>query len=61
MLAVGDLYQLPPVKSRNVFEWASNPKIAADIATPIWHKFKHHELTQFMRQKDAEFAKILNS
>ena len=39
---------------------ASNPKIAADITTPIWHKFKHHELTQVMRQKDAEFAKILN-
>ena len=60
VLAVDDLYQLPLVKSRNVFKRMKNPKIAPDIVMPIWQKFKLHELTQVMRQKDREFAEILN-
>ena len=37
-----------------------NPKIASDIVMSIWQKVKLHELTQVMRQKDREFAEILN-
>ena len=59
-LAVGDLYQLPPVRARCIFDRSKNPKVAGDIATPIWYNFQLHELTQIMRQKDADFADILN-
>ena len=61
ILAVGDLYQLPPVGGRPVFSHGTVMK-PADFAPNIWDKFKFHELKQVMRQKDDwEFAMLLNS
>ena len=40
VLAVGDLYQLPSVKAKCIFDHPSDPKIASDIATPIWYKIQ---------------------
>ena len=48
------------MKAKCIFDHPLDPKIASDIATPIWYKFKLHELTQVMHQKDSKFAEILN-
>ena len=57
IIAVGDLYQLPPVAERWIFD---EMKIA--LATNLWKKhFTLFELTEIMRQKDdLEFAEMLN-
>ena len=54
ILAVGDFYQLPPVKA--------GPPICVPNCCDLWmHNFKYVELTEIMRQKDdAEFAALLN-
>jgi len=59
ILAVGDLYQLQPVKQRYIFEPPSN--INAQLCGSLWENFKLHELTTIMRQKeDLTFAQLLN-
>ena len=60
ILAVGDLYQLPPVKSCPIYKRPSVIREPGDLAPLPWHDFELHELTQSMRQKDIEFAKVLN-
>lgn len=57
-IAVGDLYQLPPIKRKPVF---------TDFKTELrnlyhpWHVFTMMELTDIMRQKgDQQFAELLN-
>jgi len=60
VLAVGDLYQLPPVCGMPVFSrgMIRNP---SDMAPLLWDKFVFHELKTVMRQKDDyEFAMLLN-
>ena len=59
MLLVGDLYQLPPVMQRPIFQ---TPKIKepGDLAPSPWQTFVLHELTEIMRQKDISFSKLLN-
>lgn len=57
ILAVGDLYQLPPVKGAFPFMPYDGP---LRFNEPIWHKFYLHELVTIMRQKDREFAELLN-
>ena len=59
MIAVGDLYQLPPVGKAYVFDHPDDSY--AKLQDPLWYQFQLAELTQIMRQKDdAVFAQLLN-
>ena len=60
VLAVGDLYQLPPVGQCPIY---ISPHIAHtldDFAPNGWENMKLHELTEIMQQKDIHFAQNLN-
>ena len=58
VIAVGDLYQLPPIKKKAVFD---NFKIEAHNLCHPWSVFKMIELTEIMRQKnDKAFTELLN-
>ena len=58
ILAVGDFYQLPPIRSATVF---SNYKNDAFNLYHPWHVFKMTELKQIMRQRDdLAFTELLN-
>ena len=58
IIAVGDLYQLPPIRRKPIFENYKNSVF--NIYHP-WHIFRMIELTQIMRQKDDQpFAELLN-
>lgn len=57
-IAVGDLYQLPPIRKRAVFENFKNDTF--NLCHP-WNAFKMIELTEIMRQKDDKpFTELLN-
>ena len=57
-IAVGDLYQLPPIRRRAVFENYKN--YTFNLCHP-WSAFKMIELTEIMRQKDDKpFTELLN-
>ena len=57
-IAVGDLYQLPPIRRRAVFENYKNDTF--NLCHP-WNAFKMIELTEIMRQKDDQpFTELLN-
>jgi len=59
ILAVGDLYQLPPVRQRSVFSVSRDAM--CQLQGYIWQlSFKLVEQTQNMRQRDSGFADILN-
>ena len=51
IIAVGDFYQLKPVKGQSIFEdYREN---YGPLATNLWNEnFKIYELTEIMRQKD---------
>ncbi len=58
VIAVGDLYQLPPIKKKAVFD---NFKIEAHNLCHPWIDDKMFELTEIMRQKnDKAFTELLN-
>ena len=62
ILAVGDLYQLAPVMQRQIFcRNYSDAGCPSDLAPMIWDRFLFHELTQVMRQRNSQFAEMLNS
>ena len=54
ILAVGDFYQLPPVKAKSLYQ--------PNVSTDLWNdKFVKVELTEIIRQKeDKNFAEVLN-
>lgn len=57
-IAVGDLYQLPPIRRRAMFEIYKNDTF--NLFHP-WSTFKMIELTEIMRQKDDQpFTGLLN-
>lgn len=60
ILAVGDMYQLPPVHQRFIFQPPNN--LYAALTPSLWSThFKYMELTQIMRQSDDKtFSEILN-
>ena len=59
VIAVGDFYQLKPVKNSFVFEFPNDGY--ATLHDPLWYQFQFTELTQIMRQKDDKrFAELLN-
>ena len=58
IIAVGDLYQLPPIENKPVFD---NFKIEAHNVFYPWSVFKMIELTQIMRQEDDKaFTELLD-
>ena len=59
IITVGDLFQLKPVFDHWIFE---NSKDGYNsLATNTWQQyFQMFELSQIMRQKDKEFAEMLN-
>ena len=60
VLAVGDLYQLPPVAHSPIYMSPQTVHTLNDIAPNGWEQMQLHELTQSMRQKDMKFVKCLN-
>ena len=59
VLAVGDLYQLPPVLQANIYDPVRSP--LANLHGSLWKdNFQLHELDEVMRQKnDKTFAELL--
>lgn len=58
ILAVGDLYQHPPIRRKPVFEDYKND--AFNLSHP-WNLFKMIEFTEIMRQKnDQKFTQLFN-
>ena len=58
LIAVGDFYQLPPIKAKPVFAPFKND--CFNICHP-WREFQMTELDQIMRQQgDNSFTKLLN-
>ena len=58
IIAVGDLYQLPPIRQKPIFADYKND--ALNLCHP-WHCFKMIELDEIMRQKgDLKFTELLN-
>ena len=60
VLAVGVLYQLPPVAHHPIYVSPQTVHTLNDIAPNGWEQMQLHELTQSMRQKDMKFVKCLN-
>jgi hypothetical protein len=58
IIAVGDLYQLPPIKKKAIFD---DYKIETHNRCHPWRIFKMVELTDIIRQKnDKAFTELLN-
>ena len=60
VLAVGDLYQLPPVTHSPIYMSPQTVHTLNDIAPNGWEQMQLHVLTQSMRKKDMKFVKCLN-
>ena len=60
VLAVGDLYQLPPVGQCPIYISPHTAHTLDDFAPNGWEDMKLHELTEIMQQKDIHFAQNLN-
>jgi hypothetical protein len=59
LLAFGDLYQLPPVCQKFIFQPPSDEY--AQLCVQLWDNFKLFELTEVLRQQDdAPFANLLS-
>ena len=51
VLAVGDLYQIPPAAHCPIYMSPQTAHTLNDIALNGWEKMQIHELSQSMRQK----------
>ena len=60
VLAVGDLYQLPPAGQSTIYISPHTAHTLDDFAPNGWEDMKLHELTEIMRQKDVHFAQNPN-
>ena len=60
VLAVGDLYHLPPVGQSPIYILTHTAHTLDDFAPNGWEDMKLHELTEIMWQKDVDFAQNLN-
>ena len=60
VLAVGDLYQLPPVDQSSIYISPHTAHTLDDFAPNGWEDMKLHECTEIMRQKDVHFVQNLN-
>ena len=61
VLAVGDLYQLPPVGQQPIYMLPQKINCLNNFAPNGWDDMQLHELTQTMQQKDLFFAECLNT
>ena len=59
-LAVGDLYQLPPVGQCPIYMSPQTVHTLNDISPNGLEKMQLHELTESMRQEDMKFVNSLN-
>ena len=60
ILVLADFYQLPPVKSRRVYEHFQGRNEILNMSL-LWRKFEFVELTEVMRQRgDTTFIELLN-
>lgn len=63
MIFVGDLLQLPPVRAQPIYRSVVENKEEADITDYyrdlLWRSVRFFELKQVVRQKDAQYIKIL--
>ena len=63
IIAVGDLYQLPPLKDKKIYDipgsnYDPNP---ISLHGSLWQEnFNFHELKHIVRQKDQHFAQLFN-
>ena len=60
VLAVSNLYQLPPVGQCPIYMSPQIVHMLNDSAPNGWEKMQLHELTQSMTQKDMKFVNCLN-
>ena len=61
ILAIGDLYQLPPVNAKAVYAYTFDfTQTMGYLSTDIWRFFKLLEQTQVMHQTDKYFIETLN-
>ena len=63
IIAVGDLYQLPPLKDKKIYDAPGNKYDPTPISLhqSLWQEnFTFYELKQIVRQKDQFFAQLLN-
>ena len=63
IIAVGDLYQLPPLKDKKIYDVPGSNYDPNPICLhgSLWQEnFKFHELKHIVRQKDQQFAQLLN-
>ena len=61
VLAVDDLYQLPPVQQCPIYKKPCVIQKPGDLVPLLWHVFLTHDLDQVLRQKDSDFATALNN
>ena len=61
VLAVGDLYQLPPVGQSPIYISTHTAHTLDDFVPNGWEDMMLHELTEIMRQNDVHFAQNLNT
>ena len=59
VLCVGDPFQLPPVRARNIFEFPRSKGGTSHLSS-LWSNFQFIELTQVMRQTNVTMANLLN-
>ena len=63
MIAVGDLYQLPPLKDKKIYDTPGTGDDPSPVCLhqSLWQEnFYFHELTHIVRQKNKHFAELLN-
>ena len=63
IIAVGDLYQLPPLKDKKIYDTPGSNYDPNPICLhgSLWKEnFNLHELKHIVRQKDQHFAELLN-
>ena len=63
IIAVGDLYQLPPLKDKKIYDTPGTTDDPSPVCLhqSLWQEnFYFHELTDIVRQKNKHFAQLLN-
>ena len=63
IIAVGDLYQLPPFKDKKIYHIPGSKDNLSPVCLhgSLWQEnFQFHELTQVVRQKNQQFVELLN-
>ena len=63
MIAVGDLYQLPPLKDKKIYDTPGTGDDPSPVCLhqSLWQEnFYFHELKHIVRQKNKHFAELLN-